>query len=384
MFMQVTVVVITKNRPLEVKRLVDSILNSKITSISLVLIDDSTRGNFESIENFLLPYRGIYKHKSSSEVRKEVKSLLKRTGFTKAQRLSIETCFGLKEPFLEFAKSLSNLNPFRKSFSRILSRSFSPYSTARNLGMYYAYRVFKPEKIVFLDDDCVIKKPERLMGALQLIGKKVDGKEIVAVSGLYENLSISTRKRRHLYEEVTPTSIVVGMNSFLKRSFLTQQQQRLILMPYHALGGALILSRKIFTSLPFDPFVPRGEDHAYCVDFKARHGKDFAIVRDNLFVVHHNLHTEEIRDFQEINVLRDIFRFVYLRFKVGQWFIPGFALRWALNALIHMYIDLSKSKQRLLELWALLFLARIYAKKNVGKYSEVVKAWKSFIEKIDI
>lgn len=381
--MKVTAVIITRDRPSQVKHLVDSIFNSKIPFLSLVLIDDSVRENFENVESFLSSYGDICEHRSSLKVKGEVQRALNKMDLTKAQKSFIETCVGLKSPFLEFANSFSKINLFKDSFFTVLSGSFGPYSTARNLGIYSAYRNFHPEKIVFLDDDCYIKRPERLMAALQLIGKKIDGKEIAAVSGLYEDLSLSMQKGKHQYQELTPTSILAGMNSFLKRSFLTEQQQRLVLMPYHALGGALILSKRIFLSLPFDPFIPRGEDHAYCIDFKARYSENYAIVRDNLFVVQHNLCAERPRHagIEEINALRDIFRFVYLRFKVGQCFVPYFTIRWTLNTLINMFREPQKSKQYLLELWALLFPARTYAKRNVCKYSEIVEAWKSFIKR---
>jgi len=299
----------------------------------------------------------------------------------RAQRSLIETCVGLKSPFVDFAEFISKTILFRGSLSPILSQSFSPYSTARNLGIYCACRAFDPDKIVFLDDDCYMKSPERLTAALQLIGKTMDGKEIVAVSGLYEDMCLSKKKGRHTYEELTPTSILTGMNSFLKRSFLTDQQQRFVLMPYHTLGGTLILSKRVFMSLPFDPFIPRGEDHAYCVNLKDRYGRDFTIVRDNLFVVQHDKHLGASRTIQEINTLRDIFRFVYLRLKVGHYFIPYFTIRWALNATLHMFLEAPKSKQRILELSALLFLARNYAQRNADKYSESIEAWESFLKK---
>jgi len=171
------------------------------------------------------------------------------------------------------------------------------------------------------------------------------------------------------------------MRSFLRRSFFTQQDHRLTLMPYHTLGGALILSKTIFLSLPFDPFIPRGEDHAYCVDIKARCGKNFVIVRDNFFVVQHRA-TEGLQTFHELNSLRDIFRFIYLQFKVRQYFIPYFTIRWALNSLAHLFLRPWKSKQHLLELWFLLFLTRIYTKKNVNKYSELARAWATFNKKL--
>jgi glycosyltransferase involved in cell wall biosynthesis len=379
--MKVTAVVITRDRPLQVERLIDSISHSKMASFSLVLIDDSSHENFESIENLLLSYGKRCEHKRSSEARREVENDLKEMDLARAHRSLVETCVGLKSPFVEFAESLSKIFLFRESLSAILSQSFSPYSTARNLGIYCARRAYDPERIVFLDDDCYVKSPERLTAALQLIGKKIDRKEIVAVSGLYEDLSLYTPRGRHPYEEPTPTSILTGMKSFLERSFLTNQQQRLTLMPYHTLGGALILSKRVFVSLPFDPFIPRGEDHAYCIDLKDRYGRDFAIVRDNLFLVQHDKkRTPE--NLQEINTLRDIFRFVYLRLKVGHHFIPYFTIRWTLNAVPQMFLEPSKSKQRILELYSLLFLARIYAKRNVDEYSETVKAWESFLKRI--
>jgi glycosyltransferase involved in cell wall biosynthesis len=380
--MKVTAVVITKDRPAQLRRLIDSVLDSKIPSLSLVLIDDSTRENFERTKNFLLTYSDICKHRSSLQVRRAIESVLKKARLPTTKKSLIETCVGSKSPFLDFAKSLSKVFLFRNKFSALLLRSFNPYSTARNLGIYHAYRVFNPEKIVFLDDDCYIERPERLRTALQLIGKKVDGKDIVAVSGLYEDLALSRRKGRHPYEKLTATSILTGMNSFLKRSFLTDQEQRLTVMPYHVLGGALILSKKVFLSLPFDPFIPRGEDHAFCLDFKARYSKDLAIVRDNLFIVQHNSNAVGSRNLEEINALRDIYRFVYLRFKVGQSFIPFFTIRRALNALIHMSLEPSKGMQRLFELWTLFLLARIYAKRKANSYYEIAKTWEFFLKRV--
>jgi len=379
--MKVAVVVITRDRPLQVERLIDSIFRSETPSLSLVLIDDSSVENFERIESLLLSYGDTHEHKSSLEARREVEGVLKKIDCAR-ERSFIETCVGLKSPFIEFAESLSKMAPFRGSFSAILSKSFSPYSRARNLGIYCACRAFAPDKIVFLDDDCHLNRPERLTAALQLIGRTVDGKEIVAVSGLYEDLRLSEKKGRHTYDELTPASILTGMNSFLKRSFLTDQQQRLALMPYHALGGAMILSKKVFMTLPFDPYIPRGEDHSYCVDLKDRYGKDFAIVRDNLFIVQHAGGLRVSRNLQEVNALRDIFRFVYLRFKVGHCFIPYFTIRWALNAMVHMLLGTPRSKRRIIELSALLFLARNYAMKNADKYSEIIEPWESFLKRI--
>ncbi len=382
--MKTTVIIITKNRPFQTKRLISSILRAKTPVLtSLVLIDDSTRSNYEILESFLFSFKDKckYEHKSSLEIREEVQTVLDKTAFEENQKASIETCIGIKSPFLEFAETLSKLTPFRQSFFSMLSQSFGPYSTARNSGIYWAFRVFNPETVIFLDDDCYIEKPERLNAALQLINKKIGGKEIVAVSGLYEDLSLVLQKRKHPYEEALATFSLTGMNAFLRRSFLTEQQKRLVVLPYHALGGALILSKKAFSVLPFDPFIPRGEDHAYCVDFKTRWRRKFVIVRDNLFIVKHDPQKENQLIDQEKNTIRDIFRFVYLRFKIGHSFIRFFDIRWALSILLKLFLKPSESKQCFVELWALLFLARMFGKKNAGRYFETAKAWEFFIEK---
>ncbi len=71
----------------------------------------------------------------------------------------------------------------REVFSTALSQSFSLYLRARNLRIYCAYKTFNTEKTVLLND-YYIKRPERLIAALQLMSEKIDGKEVVAAFGL--------------------------------------------------------------------------------------------------------------------------------------------------------------------------------------------------------
>jgi glycosyltransferase involved in cell wall biosynthesis len=380
--MAVTAVVITKNRPWQVKRLLDSIFDSKMPRLSIVLVDDSEKRNFVMVDEFLVPFKDICEHKSSSELRREVSSLLEGSKISAESKLSIETCVGIKSPFLEFAESLTKMTLFRRSYLSLLSRSFAPYSVSRNLGVYRACRVFRPQTIVFLDDDCYVARPDNFRSALQPVGEGASEKKIVAVSGLYQDLSVSNSEGTLPYMKPRPTLILSGMHSFLKRSFLKEQQQRLTLMPYHMLGGVLILDRRVFLSLPFDPFVPRGEDHAYCIDLKARFGRDFAIVRDNEFVVNHYPDSRNCWTDRDRNALRDIFRFIYIQSRTGESYIPCFTARWASEILLHGFFDPSRSRQQLVKLWALLFLARTYAKRNVRSYYRVVKAWEHFLRSV--
>lgn len=380
--METTVVIITRDRPSKVKRLISSILQSKIRGLSLVLVDDSKVENFRCTEKSLFHLRDISEHRSSRQLRMRISELLEKSKIPAENRPLIETCVGIRSPFEEFAESLSQTTLFRKSFFGLLSESFGPYSVSRNLGMYCAWEAFKPRKIVFLDDDCYVNRSERLKEALRLVGGRTNGMEIVAVSGLYEDLSISLLEGNQWHGKPTVTSVLNGMDSFLRRSFLTEQQDRLTPMPYHMLGGALILDRKVFLSLPFDPFVPRGEDHAFCIDLKSRFGKHFAVVRDNAFVVQHDpSHVHPVYA-EDKNAVRDIFRFIYLRAKTGRGFIPNFTLRWGSTILLNSVLDLSRSRQSFLKLWALLFLARTYARRNASKYQQLLGAWDYFLANV--
>lgn len=380
--MEVAVVIITKDRPSKVKRLIRSITRSEIGGLTMVLVDDSKDENFHDTKKSLFPLRRVCEHRSSKELKTEISELLEKSKISGEKRPLIEACIGIRSPFEEFAESLPRATILRKSFSTLLSQSFGPYSVSRNLGMYCAWKAFKPRKIVFLDDDCYVDRPERLKEALRLLGDRVDGREIVAVSGLYEGLSVSRLKGKQRHGRLNMKSVLKGMDSFLRRSFLTEQKDRLTLMPYHMLGGALILDRKAFLSMPFDPFIPRGEDHAFCVDLKTRFSKSFAVVRDNAFVVQHDSSHVHSIDAQDKNDVRDIFRFIYLRAKTGKGFIPNFTFRWGSAILLNSIIETSRSRQNFLKLWALLFLARIYARRNAAKYPQLLGAWKNFLTNV--
>jgi len=146
---KVTIVIITKDRPSQVKRLINSISNLDIPSLSLVLIDDSIQESFKRIESVLFSSKNSYEHLSSLEARKKIESILRETALATTQKSQIELCVGTHSPFLELVESLSEFSPFKKNVSTLLSRSFSPYSTARNLGIFIAAKKFNPERIVF-------------------------------------------------------------------------------------------------------------------------------------------------------------------------------------------------------------------------------------------
>ena len=257
-----------------------------------------------------------------------------------------------------------------------------PYSPARNLGVFLATASFNPEAIIFLDDDCEIPNSDRLVDELNLLRRTFRGKVIAAIGGIYKETGLTPSTPEG--KKTTPSRVISalqGMDNFLKKS-LASGEDRLSLKPMHLLGGALILSDAVFYSLPFDPFIPRVEDHAYALDLapllKVRKRNEIC-VRDRCFVVRHQVKSGRQT---HLNYLRDVFRFRYCRAKTGRSFIRFFLVRWAMVSLLKtlrrpMSVHAWKEAGR--ELTALIVGTPRFAKLNASKFRENLSAWKTFL-----
>jgi len=376
----VTFVIITKDRPEMIKHLIESILKTRLVSCSVVLVDDSVNQNFIKTRRFLQLNSKTFKQLSSSQAGRLVNESLRKTSLTTDEKDFIKKCTGLSSPFRGYAEQFLEQGISKPNISDYLR--FAPYSPARNLGIYSAVRFFNPEIIIFLDDDCLILYPGKLRNQLELIESELNLKEIVAVAGLYKDLSA------RLFSEYTNlgkiSGILRGMDKFVKESF-SVGKARFNMMPPHILGGALILHKKAFSVIPFDPYVPRGEDHSYALDLKRFLAEDKTAIRDSYFIIGHQKehskkpHTQKRK---ELNVLRDTFRFAYIRTKTGLSFITLFLIRWTLTSLCSLLLDPSNYKRYKRELLALLFTAPKYAKENGSKFTGSIKAWNSFLSQL--
>jgi len=372
----ITFVIITKDRPERIKQLIRSILKTQLIYRSIVLIDDSNTDNFIKTRSFLQSHLIEFKQLSSSQAGKLVEKNLKKTNLTTDEKKFIRKCTGLKSPFCGYAEPF--LEPSKSELDLSTCLQFAPYSPARNLGIYSAVKFFNPDIIIFLDDDCLILYPEKLCNQLQLIEAKLNQKTIVAVAGLYKDLFARLFSEDKNLEKIL--SILRGMDIFLKESF-TVGKTRFKKMPPHMLGGALILHKRVFSVVPFDPYISRGEDHAYAWDLKKFLTKNEIAIRDNHFIIDHQKQTSKntcAKKHIELNVLRDIFRFVYSRTKTGRSFIPLFPVRWALTSLCNLFLNPSNYMQYKNELLTLLFIAPKYAKENGSNFRQSIKAWNKF------
>lgn len=375
--MKVTIIVITKDRPRSVKNLITSILKARLAFLSFVLIDDSNDDNALQTKHFLQLHSIPFIQLSSPQARKLVEGTLAKANLTSNGERFVKDCTGLNSLFSSYIDEF-----FKRDGSKSTNESkclqFAPYSPARNLGIYCAVRFFNPDIIFFLDDDCLILEPEKLESQLRLIEMQLNGKKIVAVSGIYNEVMTFTQKDENqiAYKIVR---ILRGMDAFLRKT-LRVEEKRFGIMPPHMLGGALILSKKVFRSLPFDPYVARGEDHAYALDLKSVLVINEIAVRDKCFTVGHCREVSETKT--NINVLRDIFRFIYVHIKTGCSFIAFFTLRWFLAVLLQLFLNPSRYNQFKTELCALLFFAPKFAKEHAHKFRQNITAWKIFLNQL--
>ncbi len=235
---------------------------------------------------------------------------------------------------------------------------------------------FRPRIIVFLDDDCEIPDTEALSDHVNLIGTKLTRKTIVAISGIYRERE-NIPKKTHAMESII--TAIRGMNVFLEKS-LSLAPNRFQINPPHMLGGALILGRRVFGHLPFDPYIARGEDHMYALDLATTISQEEVFVRDSALIIDHRKHPSERK--MELNVLRDIFRFIYCRAKTGHSFIPLFLVRWIAASLIDFLLCSHDFKKVKLELFTLLYLSHNFARKKRNLYRDNVQAWRSLIRQM--
>ncbi len=361
--MRITFVIITRNRPRKIRCLVDSILKTELDSFSIVLIDDSSEKKFWKNREFLKSISVPFKHFSSIQARKCFEKTLEEIKLTESEEEFLRDCVGLASPF----------NGYLSDFKSGLQ--FAPYSPARNLGINCAIKFFNPEAILFLDDDCLLLYPKKLKSHLKLLGARLDQRTIVAISGLYRDIFVHKKGREKISERIV--KILRGIAFFLWKSFKTERNVRFVIMPSHMLGGTLILSCKVFANIPFDPYVARGEDHAYALDLKFFLNKKHIAIRDNSFIIGHFKEEKQKKD--NVNVLRDTFRFVYMRTKTGRSFISFFTLRWLCASIVELIINPRGYRECLKELRVLLFLAPKYAKKNCNKFRSNARAWKKLI-----
>jgi len=228
--------------------------------------------------------------------------------------------------------STHHLRNLRDYLNRLNFKSFSSlidlkgFSKIRNTGLLLAQGL-SIDAVIFIDSDEVIENPQYLKIACEHLNEKWKGRVVHGKGGLYVNrdgtilLPAQQLWWRFLWNKTK------WMNQVWEN--ILSAEDRLVRSPM-LLGGNLILHRSLFRHVPFDPYIPRGEDTDYLINASQA---GFCLLFDREMKIKH-LHPERTGVFFQEELKGDIERFLYERGKtkagshVNLDPYPGYFLRW--------------------------------------------------------
>jgi len=262
------------------------------------------------------------------------------------------------------------------------------FSKIRNTGLLIAQGL-SIDAAIFLDNDEVVEDPQYLKVACEYLSQQRNGKVVLGKGGFYINpdgtilLPPQQLWWRCLWNKTK------WMNKVWEE--ILSSKDRLVFSPM-ILGGNLVLHRHLFHSVPFDPYIPRGEDTDYLINATQL---GFYILFDKQLRIKH-LHPERTKAYFHEELKGDVERFLYERQKVrGKVPInldpyPGYFLKWTLYPraiLTSLFLALDylwkKEWKRIKE--CLSNMGLLFQERNEGwlKYLQFRGDWEKAMEKIE-
>jgi hypothetical protein len=200
------------------------------------------------------------------------------------------------------------------------------FSKIRNTGLLLAQGL-SMDVAIFIDNDEVVDDPQYLTMACEYLSQPRNGKVVLGKGGFYINpdgtilLPAQQLWWRCLWNKTK------WMNQVWEE--ILSSKDRLVFSPM-LLGGNLVLHRHLFHSIPFDPYISRGEDTDYLINATQL---GFCVLFDKQLRIKH-LHPERTNVYFHEELKGDVERFLYERQKVkGGLSInldpyPGYFLKW--------------------------------------------------------
>jgi len=230
--------------------------------------------------------------------------------------------------------SSHHLKMLRRNLDQRDFRKFSSltdlkgFSKIRNIGLLLA-QALSMDVAIFIDNDEVLEAPRYLEVACEYLNQRWNGKVVAGKGGFYVNPdgTILLPPRRLWWDFLWDKT--KWMNRVWER--ILSSKDRLVFSPI-LLGGNLVLHSDLFRSIPFDPYIPRGEDTDYLIN-ASQFG--LSLLFDRELQIKH-LHPERPEAFFQEELRGDIERFLYEREKVKGGLCvdlnpyPGYFLRWTL------------------------------------------------------
>lgn len=181
------------------------------------------------------------------------------------------------------------------------------YSNIRNLCVFIPH-ILGSDVAVLVDDDEVFEDPEFMSKAKEFIGKKIGGKRAVGIAGYY----VQKDGGYHIKIPFRPWMKYWDQSERMNEAFdiLMGTEPRLKETPL-VFGGNMVIHKDLFTSVPFDPRVPRGEDIDFLINARMF---GFTFFIDNQLSIKHLPPQKSHPTW--LQVREDIHRFIYERAKI--------------------------------------------------------------------
>jgi len=181
------------------------------------------------------------------------------------------------------------------------------YSNIRNLCMFIPH-VLGSEVAVLIDDDEVFEDPKFILKAREFVGRKIGGRSINAVAGYYLQPDGDYHVKKPYRHWMKYWDQYERMNEAFDKVIGTEP--RLKETPF-VFGGNMVLHRNLFTVVPFDPNVRRGEDIDFLINARM-FGYPFFL--DNQLSIKHLPPPKTHPTWMQLR--EDIYRFIYERAKI--------------------------------------------------------------------
>ncbi|MEA3421325.1 MAG: hypothetical protein U9Q97_06580 [Acidobacteriota bacterium] len=181
------------------------------------------------------------------------------------------------------------------------------YSNIRNLCMFIPH-ILGSEVALLIDDDEVFEGPSFISKAKEFIGKSIKGRDVNAVAGYY----LQPDGDYHLKKTLRPWMKYWDQYDKMNEAFdkIIGTEPRLKDTPF-VFGGNMVIHRDLFTVVPFDPNVPRGEDIDFLINAKMF---GFTFFLDNQLSIKHLPPPKANPTWVQLR--EDIYRFAYERAKI--------------------------------------------------------------------
>jgi len=181
------------------------------------------------------------------------------------------------------------------------------YPNIRNLCIFIPH-ILESEVALLIDDDEVFEDPFFISKAREFIGKNIKGKAINGVAGYYTREDGDYHIKKPFKDWMRYWDQFDRMNEAFDKIIGTKP--RLKETPF-VFGGNMIIHRNLFTTVPFDPNITRGEDIDFLINAKM-FGFNFFL--DNQLSLKHLPPPKAHPVWLQIR--EDIKRFIYERAKI--------------------------------------------------------------------